>query len=195
MPDPEFLTLKGLAVESCLWSGTAGLYRPGISPDSRPKWNGEFSLAAELPTIWECGYSAVRILDVGSLSSSSGWVAPGWPGRWLAQRSSGVTGVAELDASFLLAALRACLLLLLRHFLGRDVVRGAPDEPRVAMADAWFPLLLRTDTGVSWERTESLGMGALQHWEWRHWNYWKWEHWKCTFHAARWGWRWIMDPA
>ena len=37
MPDSEFLTLKGLAVESWLWSGTAGLYQPGNSPDSRPK--------------------------------------------------------------------------------------------------------------------------------------------------------------
>ena len=32
MPDPELFTLKGLAVESCLGSGTAGLYRPGNSP-------------------------------------------------------------------------------------------------------------------------------------------------------------------
>ena len=79
MPDHEFFTLKGLAVESCLWSGTAGLYRPGNSPASRPKWNGEFSLAAGLPTIREGGYTAVRILDVGSLSSSSGWVAPARP--------------------------------------------------------------------------------------------------------------------
>ena len=76
MPNPEFFTLKGLAVESYLWSGTAGLYRPGDSPDSRPKRNGEFSLAAGLPTIREVGYTAVRMLDVGSLSSSSGWVAP-----------------------------------------------------------------------------------------------------------------------
>ena len=37
MPDPELFTRKGLAVESSLWSGTAGLYRPGNSPDSRPK--------------------------------------------------------------------------------------------------------------------------------------------------------------
>ena len=66
----------------------------------------------------------------------------------MAQRSSGVTGAAELAAAFLLTALRACLLLLLWHFLGRDGVRGAPDEPRVAMADTSFSLLLRTDTGV-----------------------------------------------
>ena len=39
MPEPEFFTLKVLAVVSCLWSGTVGLYRPGNSPDSRPKWN------------------------------------------------------------------------------------------------------------------------------------------------------------
>ena len=78
MPEPEFFTRKVLAVVSCLWSGTARLYRPGNSPDSRPKWNGEFSLASGLPTIREGGYCAVRILDVGSLSSSSsGWVAPG----------------------------------------------------------------------------------------------------------------------
>ena len=75
MPDPEFLTLKGLAVKSCCWSGTAGLYRAGNPPSSRSKWNGEFSLAAGLPTIREGGYTAVRMLDVGSLSSSSGWVA------------------------------------------------------------------------------------------------------------------------
>ena len=81
MTDPEFFTRKGLAVKSCLWSGTASLYRPGNSPDSRPKWNGEFSLAAGLPTIWEGGYTAVRMLDVGSLSSSSGWVTPARPGR------------------------------------------------------------------------------------------------------------------
>ena len=76
MPEPEFFTLKVLAVVSCCWSGTAGLYRPGNLPGSRPNWNGEFSLAAGSPTIREGGYTAVRLLDVGSLSSSSGWVAP-----------------------------------------------------------------------------------------------------------------------
>ena len=158
MPEPELFTLKVLAVESCLWSGTAGLYRLGNSPDSRPKWNGEFSLATELPTIRECGYFAVRILDVASLPSSSGWVAPGRPGRWLAQRSSGVTGAAELDAAFQLSALRACFLLLLRHFLGRDGVRGAPDEPHVAMADASLLLL---STGISPEcRVARRGAGG-----------------------------------
>ena len=76
MPEPEFFTLKVLAVVSCCWSGTVGLYRPGILWDSRPNWNGEFSLAAELPTIREGGYTAVHLLDVGSLPSSCGWVAP-----------------------------------------------------------------------------------------------------------------------
>ena len=188
MPDPEFLTLKGLTVESCLGSGSAGLYRPGNSPSSRPKWNGEFSLAAEMrgwPTIWECGYSAVRILEVGSLSSSSGWVAPERPVLSLAQRSSGVTGAAELGGLFWLAARRACLLLLLRHFLGRDGVRGAPDELRVAMADAWLSLFLHTDTLLSWERTVTGngGTGITG------------RHWECMFHAARWGWRRVRNPA
>ena len=76
MPEPEFFTLKVLAVVSCCWSGTAGLYRPGNLLSSRPNWNGEFSLAVESPTIREGGYTAVRLLDVGSLSSSCGWVAP-----------------------------------------------------------------------------------------------------------------------
>ena len=57
-------------------------------------------------------------------------------------------GAAELAAEFLLAALRACLLLLLLYFLGRGGVGGAPVEPRVAMADAWSPCLLCTDTGL-----------------------------------------------
>ena len=55
MPEPEFFTRKVLAVVSCCWSGTAGLYRPGNLLDSRPNWNGEFSLAAELPTIRKAG--------------------------------------------------------------------------------------------------------------------------------------------
>ena len=46
------------------------------------------------------GYTAVRILEVGSLSSSRGWVAPELPVFLLAQRSSGVTGAAELGALF-----------------------------------------------------------------------------------------------
>ena len=76
MPEPEFFTRKVLAVVSCCWSGTAGLYRPGNLLDSRPNWNGEFSLAAGLPTIREGGYTAIRFLDVGSLPSSCGWAAP-----------------------------------------------------------------------------------------------------------------------
>ena len=75
-PDPELLALKVLVRVSCCWSGTAGLYRPGISLDSRPIWNGEFSLVGESPTIREGGYTAVRLADVGSLVSGSGWVAP-----------------------------------------------------------------------------------------------------------------------
>ena len=61
---------------SCCWSGTAGLYRPGDLLDSRPIWNGELSLVGESPTIWEGSYTAVRMVDVGSLVSGSGWVAP-----------------------------------------------------------------------------------------------------------------------
>ena len=76
MPEPEFFTLKVLAGVSCCWSGTAGLYRPGILLDSRPNWNGEFSLAVESPTIREGGYTAVCLVDVGSLPSGCGWVAP-----------------------------------------------------------------------------------------------------------------------
>ena len=75
-PDPELLALKVLVKVSCSWSGTAGLYRPGILLDSRPIWNSEFSLVGELLTIREGGYTAVRMVDVGSLVSGSGWVAP-----------------------------------------------------------------------------------------------------------------------
>ena len=75
-PDPELLALKVLVRVSCCWSGTAGLYRPGISLDSGPIWNGEFSLVSESPTIREGGYTAVHLADVGSLVSGSGWVAP-----------------------------------------------------------------------------------------------------------------------
>ena len=39
-------------------------------------------------------------------------------------------------------------------------MRGAPVEPRVAMADASFSFVSRTDTDLSGERTESLGMGT-----------------------------------
>ena len=75
-PDPELLALKVLVRVSCCWSGTAGLYRPGISLDSGPIWNGKFSLVSESPTIWEGVYTAVRLTVVGSLVSGSGWVAP-----------------------------------------------------------------------------------------------------------------------
>ena len=36
MPELEFFTRKVLAVVSCCWSGTAGLYRPGNLLYSRP---------------------------------------------------------------------------------------------------------------------------------------------------------------
>ena len=75
-PDPELLALKVLVRVSSCWSGTAGLYRPGILLDSRPIWNGEFSLVGESPTIREGGYTAVCMVDVGSLVSGSGWVTP-----------------------------------------------------------------------------------------------------------------------
>ena len=75
-PEPELFALKVLVCMSCCWSGTVGLYRPGISLDSRPIWNGEFLLVGESPTIREGGYTAVRLADVGSLISGSGWVTP-----------------------------------------------------------------------------------------------------------------------
>ena len=108
------------------------------------------------------GYTTVRIIEVESLASSCGWVAPGIPAFLLAQRSSGVTGAAERGALFSLVALRAFLLLLLRHFLGRDGVRGATDGALVAMADTWVSLVLRTVTEISRERTEALGIGARE---------------------------------
>ena len=43
-PEPELFALKVLVCMSCCWSGTASLYRPGISLDFRPIWNGKFSL-------------------------------------------------------------------------------------------------------------------------------------------------------
>ena len=67
----------------CCWSGTAGLYRPGILLDSRPIWNGEFSLVDGLPTIREGGYTAVRMVDVGSMSSGCVWVAQIALRNWL----------------------------------------------------------------------------------------------------------------
>ena len=76
VPDPELFALKVLVCVSYCWSGTAGLYRPGILLDSRPIWNGEFSLVGESPTIREGGYTAVRLADVGSLVSGSSCVAP-----------------------------------------------------------------------------------------------------------------------
>ena len=66
---------------------------------------------------------------------------------------------AELAPEFLLAACRACLLLLLLHFLGRAGEKGAPEELRVAMADTSFSLFLCVDTGLGCERVESRGMG------------------------------------
>ena len=112
----------------------------------------------------EPGYTAVRLIWVGSLASGCGWVAPGIPVFSLAQRSSGVTGAAERGATFSLAALRAFLLLLLRHFLGRDGVRGAPDGTLVAKADDWVSLVSRAFTGASRGRTGSLGIGTGDHW-------------------------------
>ena len=41
-------------------------------------------------------------------------------------------------------------------------MRGAPDGTLVVMADAWVSLVLRTDTLISRERTESLGIGAME---------------------------------
>ena len=89
------LARRLLVQVSCCWSGTAGLYRPGNLLDSRPIWNGEFSLVGESPTIREGGYTAVRMVDVGSTASGSGWVTlsgtagmPGTAARGLAQRAS-----------------------------------------------------------------------------------------------------------
>ena len=73
-PSPELLAPRLLVQVSCCWSGSAGLYRPGILLDSRPIWNGEFSLVGESPTIREGGYTAVRMGDMGSTASGSDWV-------------------------------------------------------------------------------------------------------------------------
>ena len=88
------------------------------------------------------GWGHWPLADAGSLS---GIPNSDWP-----QRSSGVTGAAERGAEFSLAERRAFLLLLLLHFLGRGKVRGAPEDVRVAMADAWVSLV---STGVSREFT------------------------------------------
>ena len=79
-------------------------------------------------------------------------------------------------------------------------MRGAPVEPRVAMADASFSFISRTDTDLSGERTitgngntvttgngdtrftGNRGTGITG----RHCNR--------MFHAARWGWCWVMEP-
>ena len=63
---------------------------------------------------------------------------------------------------FLLATHLACLLLLILHFLGGAGERGAAGEPRVAMADTSFSLFLRLGTCWEYERTELLGLGALE---------------------------------
>ena len=47
-PGSELFTLAGMVFKSCLRSGRAGLYTPGIPPSSRPNWNSEFSLAVEM---------------------------------------------------------------------------------------------------------------------------------------------------
>ena len=72
--------------------GSAGLYRPGRrpenSPDSRSIWNGELSLANELPMDSWGWYTAGRMADMGSLSCRPDWVTcagtlelDGSPGR------------------------------------------------------------------------------------------------------------------
>ena len=73
-PSPELLAPRSLVQVSCCWSGSAGLYRPGNLLDSRPIWNGEFSLVGESPTIREGGYTAVHMGDMGSTASGSDWV-------------------------------------------------------------------------------------------------------------------------
>ena len=81
-------------------------------------------------------------IDAGSLS--------GMPNSYWAQRSSGVTGVAERGAEFSLAERRFLLLLLLRDFLGCGEARGAPEDALMSMADAGVSLVF---TGVSRECT------------------------------------------
>ena len=90
------------------------------------------------------------IIWVGSLASDGCWVAL-WNAEFLlAQRSSGVTGVAERGAQFSLAERRFLLLLLLRNFLGCGEARGAPEDALMSMADAGVSLVC---TGVSGEFT------------------------------------------
>ena len=112
-------------------------------------------------------YTAALFIWVGSLASGWCWVALWNPAFWLAQCSSGVTRAAERGAAFSLAARRAFLRLLLRHFLGRGKARGAPGGALVAMADAWVSLVctggvrdlvweLRDFTGVLRGCTKSL---------------------------------------
>ena len=159
MPEPEFFTRKVLAVVSCCWSGTAGLYRPGNLPSYRPNWNDYFhwllsylqsGKAGTLPSAcWMWGRCPLAV--AGSLLHDL--LHAEWPSA-----HPGSPGAVELAAEFLFAALRACLLLLLRHFLGRVGERGAPEEPRVAMADASFSLVLRT----------------YSHWKWGHGYDWGW---------------------
>ena len=63
---------------------------------------------------------------------------------------------------FLMAVRLACLLLLILHFLGGAGERGAAGEPCVAMADTSFSLFLCSGTCLEYERTELLGLGALE---------------------------------
>ena len=79
MPDHEFFTLKVLAGRILLLVWNGRFIWAWKSTEFQANWNGEFSLAVESPTIPEGGYTAVRLLNVGSLSSNCGWVAPAWP--------------------------------------------------------------------------------------------------------------------
>ena len=120
-------------------------------------------MADESPTIREGGYTAVLLIDVGSLSSGCVCVAPAGPAaRRLAKRASGVSGATETSPEFLLAARLACLLLLILRLLGGAGERGAADEPRVAMADTLFSLFVCLGTCLGYERTELLGWGTLE---------------------------------
>ena len=84
----------------------------------------EFSLVHELLTIREGGYTAVRMVDVGSMSSGCVWVAPARPAA-----PSAHPGSVEIIPAFLLAVRLACLLLLILRFLGGIEEGGAGNEP------------------------------------------------------------------
>ena len=68
-------TLKGLAAESWMGSGKAGLYRPKFPRRSRPKSNAEFLLAVEMGRLW-------RSLGVDAGTLVTLWYSSSGRGHW-----------------------------------------------------------------------------------------------------------------